>query len=67
MKLELLHTVINGAELFSVCLNGKTHKACKTQDEAMKYYEEIKKLVERPYIMPEMKVDVYETILTEEI
>ena len=68
MKLELEHTIIDGVERYSVWLNGTIlHKSCKTQEEAMKYYNEIKELAKQPFIMPEIKVDLKETILTEEI
>ena len=41
MKLELEHTIIDGVERYSIWLNGTIlHKSCKTQDEAMKYYNE---------------------------
>ena len=68
MKLELEHTIINGVELYSVWLN-KTHlhKSCKTQDEAMKYYNDLKALVNDPVEMPKIRYDLCETILTEEI
>ncbi|MFA5196103.1 MAG: hypothetical protein WC401_09935 [Bacteroidales bacterium] len=68
MKLELEHTIIDGVELYSVWLN-KTHlhKSCKTKDEAVKYFNEIKELGKKPFTLPEIKVDLRETILTEEI
>ena len=68
MKLELQHTIINGNERYTVWLNGThLHKSCKTKDEAMVYYNELKALVNNPVEMPEIKVDLKETILTEEI
>lgn len=68
MKLELEHTIINGVERYSVWLNGThLHKSCKTQEEAMKYYNEMRELSKQPFVMPEIKVDLRETILTEEI
>ena len=68
MKLELEHTIIDGVEMYSVWLNGTTlHKSCKTQDEAVKYFNEIKELGKKPFTLPEIKVDLRETILTEEI
>ena len=68
MKLELEHTIIDGVERYSVWLNGTIlHKSCKTQEEAVKYFNEIKELGKKPFTLPEIKVDLRETILTEEI
>jgi hypothetical protein len=68
MKLELEHTIIDGVERYSVWLNGThLHRSCKTEAEAMKYYNEMRDLAKQPFIMPEIKVDLKETILTEEI
>ena len=68
MKLELRHTIVNGRELYSVWLNGTTlHQSCKTKDEAMVYYNDLKALVNDPVEMPKNRYDLCETILTEEI
>lgn len=68
MKLELEHTIIDGVERYSVWLNGThLHKSCKTEAEAVKYYNEIRDVMEKPFTLPEIKADLRETILTEEI
>jgi len=68
MKIELVHTIINGNELYSVWLNKTVlHQSCKTKEEAMRYYEDIKVLAGKTQPVIENKVDLHETILTEEI
>lgn len=67
MKIELKHTIIDGVESYSIWLN-KTNlqKSCKTEEEAMSYYNEIKDLV-KPLSNSGIKDDLAETILTENI
>jgi hypothetical protein len=68
MKLELEHTIINGVERYSVWLNGThLHKSCKTEAEAMEYYNEMRDVMGKSFTLPEIKVDLRETILTEEL